>query len=237
MDVSIIAVVIDNINSTKRFISSIRDHTKCKYELIIIDNGSKDKKVIKYLKEDSDIYFRFNKTTDLAKAWNKGIELSKGEYVVIANNDVIAPPKWFAYMKDVFLKQKNVGMVYPLTYWSLRYNMRMGRVKDLEHPIKIPRWRQGVWGEFNMFPRNVLKDVNNFSEEYPGASAEDIDMLYKLHQKNYGVYIQPKIFVFHECGATRKKIPKDKLNNMYNRNWKIFLKKWAKYKDYIFDRV
>tara|TARA_Y100000310_G_C20458934_1_gene704386 strand:- start:129 stop:842 length:714 start_codon:yes stop_codon:yes gene_type:complete len=237
MELSIVAVVINNLNQTKRFISSIRDYTKGKYELIIIDNGSSDKETINYIKNNSDIYFRFDKLTDLSKAWNKGIKLSKGKYVAIANNDVVVPPNWFPLMKEIFVKRKKAGMVYPLTYWTLRYNLKMGRISNLTKPIKIPRWRQGVWGEFNVFPRKILDEINYFSEEYLEASGEDLDILYKLHQKNYGVYIQPKVFIFHEGGATGNNISKEKLDKMYDRNWKLFLKKWKDYKDYILDRV
>ncbi|MFH1376033.1 MAG: glycosyltransferase [Candidatus Woesearchaeota archaeon] len=235
MELSIVAVVIDQLSRTQRFVSSIRDNTKENYELIIIDNGSKDKKTIKYLKENSDVYYRFEKITDLSKAWNKGIELSKGKYVLIANNDTVVPPNWFQPMKEVFEKKKNVGMVYPLTNGSvLRYNFKIGRIKSLSKPFKIPRWRQGVWGEFNLFTRKVLKDVGGYCEDYKQASAEDLDMLYTLYSKNYAVYVQPKVFVFHEGSITGDAIfSKSEKNKRWNKNYLQFVKKWEKYEDYI----
>ncbi|MBW3020137.1 hypothetical protein KY334_02480, partial [Candidatus Woesearchaeota archaeon] len=87
------------------------------------------------------------------------------------------------------------------------------------------------------FTRKVLDDVGLFSEEYLEASGEDLDMLYKLHEKNYGVYIQPKVFIFHEGGATGKLIDNEKLDRMYDRNWKLFLNKWSKYRNQILDKV
>ena len=48
---SIVAIVIDNLEITKRFISSIRQYTSTNYELILIDNKSKDKETIEFIKE------------------------------------------------------------------------------------------------------------------------------------------------------------------------------------------
>jgi hypothetical protein len=43
MELSIIAVGIDKLSRTERFVSSIRDNTNNTYELILIDNASKKK--------------------------------------------------------------------------------------------------------------------------------------------------------------------------------------------------
>ena len=85
---SIIAIVIDNLQVTQRFISSIRQYTTGNYELILMDNGSSNEKAIQYIKDSADVYFRFETMTDLVKAWNKGICLSKGDYIAIVNTVV-----------------------------------------------------------------------------------------------------------------------------------------------------
>ena len=100
MKLSIVAVVIDNTGVTERFISSIRQYTDAPYELILVDNASKNKETIKLLMESADIYYRFDDMADLAKAWNKGIQLSTGKYIAIANNDVIVPPSWFSLLNN-----------------------------------------------------------------------------------------------------------------------------------------
>ena len=68
MKLSIVAVVIDNQRPTERFVSSIRDNTQSNYELILIDNGSQNKKTIQFIKKNADKYYRFNRKIDLAKA-------------------------------------------------------------------------------------------------------------------------------------------------------------------------
>jgi len=99
---SIVAIVIDNLEITKRFISSIRQYTSTNYELILIDNKSKDKETIEFIKNSADKYFRFDKRVSISHAWNKGIDLAEGEYLVIANNDMVVPKEWFEKLKKPF---------------------------------------------------------------------------------------------------------------------------------------
>lgn len=107
---SIVAVAINNPEVNKRFVSSIRQYTDGKYELILIDNGSTDKKSIAFFKQNADKYFRFNEIVSLSKAWNKGIELSSGQYVAVVNNDIVVSPNWFAPLKQTLDKSKKAGL-------------------------------------------------------------------------------------------------------------------------------
>ncbi len=238
-ELSIIAVVIDNLEITKRFISSIRQYTNCNYELILIDNGSKDKKAINFIKKSSDICYRFNKRTDLAKAWNKGIELSSGKFICIANNDTIVPKGWFKKLRKPFEKDKKCGMVSPLTLWNYNFGIETKRIKSIKKSpllnqasslIKLKRWNQGVWGEFLLFKKKILDEIGGFSEEYLIASGEDIDILFTLYKKKYNVYINPEVFVYHEGGASSFVLGKKKQKKIWDDNYyKIFKKKWKGY--------
>jgi GT2 family glycosyltransferase len=238
MDLSIVSVVIDTLHETERFCSSIRDNTKGSYELILIDNGSKKKKVREFIRKSSDVSYRFDIQTDLAAAWNKGIALAKGKYIAIANNDIVVPPDWFSPLKRIFEKDRKAGMVSPLTYWILRHNLKYRRLKSLDATFRIPRWRQGVWGECNVLPRRVLKEIGGFCEEYKIASGEDLEMLYELHKRDYHVIIEPRVFVFHQGGATANKIYSDKeRKRIWEKNWRLFLKRWESKKKYIMEWV
>ncbi len=229
-ELSIIAVVIDNLEITKRFISSIKQYTNGNYELILVDNASKDKKAIDFIKKSSDIYYRFNKRIDLAKAWNKGIELSSGEYICIANNDTIVPKNWFEKLKEPFEKDKRCGMVSPLTLGNYNFGVETKRIKSIKKLIKLKRWNQGVWGEFLLFKKKILDEIGRFSEKYPIASGEDIDILFTLYKKEYNVYINPKVFVYHEGGASSFVLGKKKQERIWDGNYyKMFKKKWESY--------
>jgi GT2 family glycosyltransferase len=232
---SIVAVVINNLEVNKRFVSSVRQYTKGNYELILIDNGSTDKKSIKFFKQNADKYFRFDKIISLSKAWNKGIELSEGQYVAITNNDVVVPPNWFAPLKQTLDKNPKAGMVSPITLWLLQGYFQNSLVKKLDKnfkkPYKLQRFKEIVWGEFMLFKRKTLEAVGGFSELYERASAEDLEMVFQLYSKRFDIYVDPRVFVYHEGSRSQTPdiISKKDRSKYWNKNWKLFLSRWPKY--------
>lgn len=232
-ELSIIAVVIDNLEITKRFISSIRQYTKGNYELILIDNGSKDKKAISFFKKEADIYYRFNKIIDLCKAWNKGIELSKGKYIAIVNNDTVVPPNWFPPLKQVLNKNKKVGMVNPMTYWTIqgyfRWEILRNFDKTFSKPFKLVKFKDMALNEFSVFNRKALVDVGGYSEIYKKAGSEDLEMCFSLYKKDYDIYIDPRVFVYHQGNASEFAISKKTKDKMKKINYRLFKSRWPKY--------
>src|SRR3989338_7331965 len=207
---SIIATVIDNLEVTSRFVSSVRQYTLGKYELILIDNGSKDKKAIQDFRKEDDQDYRFSKITDLARVWNKGIELAGGDYIAVVNNDVVVPPNWFALLKQT-LKNKNAGMVSPLTLWLIESRFKYKQLKNWNldfvtpKPFKLRKFKEVVWVEFCVFRRKVLIDVGGYNEVYKRLHAEDLEVVFQLFNKGYDVWVDPRVFVYHQGGASHIK--------------------------------
>jgi GT2 family glycosyltransferase len=231
-ELSIVAVIIDNLKVTNRFLSSIKQYTK-NYELILIDNQSKNKKSIKFIKESSDIYFRFNKRVSVAEAWNKGIELSSGKYIAIVNNDTVVPPDWFPDLKKILVKNKKAGMVSPITYNIIKSKFLYGQYNkfNLFKEFKCTRFKDVVWGEFCLFRRRALEDVGGYNEIYKVASGEDLEMCFMLYKKGWDIYINPEVFVYHQGGASQIQsiIDKKKRDKMWDKNFKLFKSRWPKY--------
>jgi len=235
IELSIIAVVIDNQKVTERFISSIRQYTKENYELILIDNGSKSKNAIDYFKKNSDKYFRFNKITDLAKAWNKGINLAEGKYIAVVNNDTVVPPKWFSILKETLNKNDKIGMVSPITYWLIKGFFEYGNLKNFDKtfskPFKLKKFRDVVWGEFVIFNRKALEEIKGYNDIYKKLSAEDLEICFQLYSKNYEIWIDPRVFIYHQGGTSRdSNIREDKdIKTAYEENFKLFKSRWPRY--------
>lgn len=234
-NLSIVAVVINNLEVNKRFVSSVRQYTKGDYELILIDNGSTDKKAISFFKQNADKYFRFNEIVTLSTAWNKGIELSTGKYVAVVNNDVVVPPNWFAPLKQTLDKDKKAGMVSPITLWLLvgLYGNKLTKKMDqsFNKPYKLQKFKDVVWGEFMLFTRRALNAVGGFNPIYERATGEDLEILFQLYDKGFNVYADPRVFVYHEGSRSQTPdiISKKDRNKYWSKNWKLFLSRWPKY--------
>lgn len=231
-ELSIVAVVIDNLEITKRFISSIKQYTS-NYELVLIDNGSKEKKSIEFIKKSADKYFRFEKIIDLAKAWNKGISLCGGKYIAVVNNDTVVPPKWFEPLKETLDKNKKIGLVSPMTFNIIKgiyfkYHMLSNFDKTFSKPFKLVKFKEVVWGEFCIFKKEALLEVKGYSEIYKKASGEDLDICFKLYSKGYEIYIDPRVFVYHQGEAT-KVVEGEERSKLWTKNFNLFKSKWKKY--------
>lgn len=232
---SIVAVVINNEEITKRFVSSVRQYTEEKYELILIDNASNNRKAIRFFRASADRYARLSRRVSLAKAWNKGIEMAKGEYIAVVNNDVVVPPHWSKPLVETLRQHRRAGMVTPLTFWLLKgyfqYNMLKRWNKKFSTPFRLQRFQEVVWGECCVFKRNALREVGEYNEMYKGFGGEDLEMVFQLFSKEYDVYVDPRIFVYHQGYASQRPdiISQREVNHWYRENWQLFKSRWPQY--------
>ena len=231
---SIVAVVIDNLEVSKRFISSIREYTTGTYELILIDNGSKDPSAREYYRDSADVYFRFEEMTDLAKAWNKGIELSQGEFIAVVNNDTVVPKRWNEALLQTLRDNPRAGMVTPLTYWivAAHFKYKMYKNWDLDFrnpkPFVLEKFKDMVWGEFCVFKRNVLQEIGGYNEIYKKLHSEDLEMAFQLFDRDYDIYVDRRVFVYHEGGASHIADirPSEELEQIQKENFELFKSRW-----------
>lgn len=86
-----------------------------KYEIIIVDNASKDKSkkiILNYAKKNKNIRSIFlNKNLGFAGGNNRGIKAAKGKYVVLLNNDCLVDKNWLDELVKTAERNKNVFSV------------------------------------------------------------------------------------------------------------------------------
>lgn len=103
--ISIVILTHNRLNSLKRCIESIRQNTIEDYEIIVVDNASKDG-TKEYLQSEMSDSFRvvFNEVNEGVCARNKGFEIARGEYIAQIDSDVQMLPYWdiisLKYFKD-----------------------------------------------------------------------------------------------------------------------------------------
>ena len=80
-------------------------------EVIIIDNGSADNSYEWIRKNYPKITIIQNsKNLGVTAAWNQGLELSSGQYICIANNDLIFSKNCIKLLQRALEKHKWIGM-------------------------------------------------------------------------------------------------------------------------------
>ncbi len=117
-----VSIIIPNWNGGEVLatcLDSILQHTHgVDFELIIIDNGSSDESrttVQSIAARDHRVKAIFNDTNLLfAKACNQGYEISRGRFLLIANNDILLSDDAVTALVRYAEEHRNVGVVTPL---------------------------------------------------------------------------------------------------------------------------
>lgn len=117
--VSIIIPTRDRLDLLRNCIDSIqKHHYKIEYEIIVVDNGSKDPEFISWLNRAEQAGELVGIKCDIPFNWsqlnNNAVEIASGNVLIFLNNDIeILDPEWLFKLTAVALED-GVGAVGPL---------------------------------------------------------------------------------------------------------------------------
>lgn len=113
------SIIILNWNSNKlldRCLDLINKNTKSSFEIIIIDNGSKEKQEFKQIIEKFKIEKVIQNDSNLgfSKGVNQGIKLANGNNICLMNVDAEPQENWLESMYETLIDNPNAGVIGPL---------------------------------------------------------------------------------------------------------------------------
>lgn len=236
MKLSIVLVAINNLEITKRCISSLEEFTTVPYEIVVIDNASSSQEAIEHYRSIPHVTHRFDEVASLAEAWNKGIALAHGEFIAVINNDTVVPPDWETSLIEVLAENEQAGMVSPLTFWLLKAHFRYNFFPEFKEvpkykfdtPIKMKPYQGIIWGEFCVFKKSTLEKIGGYNPVYERAGSEDLEILFQLYHHGYDVYLDPRVCVWHQGHASRRDdvLPKKEAEEYEKKNYELFKSRW-----------
>ena len=219
--VSIIIPTRDNKAVLSRCIDSINEYTAYKnYEIIVVDNGSKDQDTLAFLNEYAangkitvirhDVPFNFSELN------NVGVENSSGEILLFLNDDTeVLQPDWLERMAG-YAQLKHVGAVGAKLVYADKKSVQHAGVLNLQNGPSHAFLRQHkdypgyflrhqleynwliVTGACLMVERKKYLQVGGFDETFPVAY-NDVDLCMQLsHDGFYNVMCQGVCLVHHE---------------------------------------
>ena len=100
MDVSIIVCTYnraDSLRETLLALRSLRINSNRQWEVIIIDNNSKDntRRVVEEQQSDwAQLHYEFEPLQGLSHARNFGIRSARGQIILFTDDDVLPEPDW-----------------------------------------------------------------------------------------------------------------------------------------------
>jgi glycosyltransferase involved in cell wall biosynthesis len=203
------SVVIPSYNHEKyigKAIESVINQTLKDWELIIVDDGSKDGSVEiikKYAEIDPRIRLFKQANHDAPYTINRGINLSKGKYIAILNSDDLFDPKkleecqkYLAEGNDfVFGKLKIIdenGNPMPESDERVAWiNQRLNNSQDKETLKKLLlNINYYITTSNFVFDRNIFEKNGGFHEKL--HIAHDFNFLLRVFEKGYRIQFIPE---------------------------------------------
>lgn len=251
MDCSIIVVNYQTYQLTKDTINSIIDKFHSfSYEIIVVDNASKDDSLDKLQKDFKDkVKFIASKGNNgFAAGNNLAIEKAKGRYVLLLNSDTVvlddSLDKIYKYMEEnvdvgatgcqVILESGELDKACrrsfpnPQNAFYRLFHIPTKNKKDNYNLDELDD--DGIYeidcltGAFMFIRKTALKDIGGGLDETFFMYGEDIDLCYRIKKAGWKIVYFGKSKIIHYKGASSKK-QKSKLIYEFYRAMYIYYKK------------
>jgi glycosyltransferase involved in cell wall biosynthesis len=215
------SVIIPAYNAEKFIetsVNSVLSQTYRDFELIIVDDGSKDgtsKKIAEY--NDDRIKYVYQENGGVSSARNKGICASKGEFVCFLDSDDEWKENHLETLNDLIEKYENCGMY--ITGYDIRLHtgMIVHKSEQIFRHLDSEDMRSedgfAVLLKYGYFfntntvccRREVFEKVGLF--EFGVKNGEDDDMWFRIFSY-YAIAISKKVTTVYDrsnCGATGRR--------------------------------
>jgi len=170
------------------------DYPKDKYEVIIVNDGSKDRTrevVLGYADQSNIIFIDNAKNKGKAACLNQGLEIAKGNYVACVDADSMVSKdilkKTIPYFQD-----RNMGSV-TVSVQVKHTNNFLQRVIQIEYMLGLSLFLKifssfncvhVTPGPFSIYRKSLLDKIGYFDVD---NITEDLEIAYRIHKSGYKI--------------------------------------------------
>ncbi len=241
--ISIITLTFNQLEYTKQFVESIKKFTKLPYELILVDNASTDG-TITYLRrlaqENINVRLILNKeNVGFPQGVNQAINRSTGDYILIANNDIVVTEGWLERLKETIENENIIGIVGPISNSVSGVQLdKNAKYKSIEAMHKYAtanlKTNKGKMFEFprvaflcTLIKKEVINKIGGLDERFSPGNFEDDDFCLRAQLAGYKTVIAQDVFIHHYGSKSFKANGVDEYAKRLERNKQIFIEKWG----------
>ena len=226
MTLSIIIVSFNSLEYLRNCLHSLyQTISKISFEIIVVDNASKDGTVKMLQKEFPAVKLIQNKKNlGFAKANNQGIKISKGRYILLLNPDTQVLPKSIEYLFDFMEKNPKIGIAGPriinsdgslqfsigffptlwdifLEYFLLLPLKKRLVKKSLERLHQNPTQADFLLGACLFIKREVFDKIGLLDEQF-FLYSEEVDFCKRAKETGLGIYYFPRASIVHHLSKS-----------------------------------
>ncbi len=232
--ISVIIVSFNTCNLLRDCLKTlIKESGTINYEIIVIDNASKDGSAIMVAAEFPDVkLICSSENLGFAAANNIGFAKAQGEYIILLNSDAFLRP--YALERALAYMQANpkIGIggarlinqddswqpsarMFPslLNHFLVKTGLAnkypkskfFGRMDRTWADSELEASIDWVPGAFSIMPRKVLEKIGYFDETF-FLYCEEVDLCKRFKDADYEVYYWPDVVVVHLGGESCKSL-------------------------------
>lgn len=249
----LISIIILNFNQLKvtcEFLESTKSLSYPNYEIILVDNASKENPQPYINKHYPNVQVIVNETNlGFTGGNNIGMQIAKGDYYFIVNNDTEVHGDLLECLLEPFLENPNIGMVSPkikfyqnpeiIQYAGFtKVNPITGRNRAVGGQEKdngqhdSPGFTNYAHGAAMLVKREVCEKVGMFPDHF-FIYYEELDWSAHTKRAGYEIYYQPKAFILHKESITMGKESAIKAY-YHNRNRILFMRRNSNSLEFLF---
>lgn len=205
-------------------LDSLRRQTFTDFEVIVVDNGSRDRSLELLHREYPEVrVVALSENRGFSGGCNAGILASRGEMVALVNNDVELDPFWLQALVEGMDQEPRAGFAASRIrqYWNRNLLDSAGDRVGLSpegrgqgHPdgpeFDRPAWVTSACCAAAIYRRTMLDEVGLFNEDF-FAYFEDVELGMRCQIAGYRCLYIPTAVVYHIGSATSARIPRFKV--------------------------
>ena len=239
--VDILLPIYNGLTYVRECIDNVLTFTdKEQYNLYLLDDGS-DENTAEHLLSVAEnynhlFYIKNEKNLGFVESCNNGFDISKSEWAVLLNSDVLVTDGWLDKLLECGDSDPAIAGINPLTNHASQINVPMAQgcnyktINRFFSSLELPKGGYpdivtGV-GFCIMLRRSLVEPLGLFDEIYGKGYCEESDLCMRLTTNGYRVVVNPQVYVYHKGRATFT----DR-GERYKKNRIIFDERWlAEYK-------
>lgn len=262
--VSIMILNRDGLNHLKKLFRNFRENIEYpNYEIIVVDNASTDDSV-NFLEElPFKVKIIKNKENrSFSEANNQAAGKSRGEFLLLLNNDVEPTYGWLNQMMQAALRSDEVGavgakLVYPyqdrhphpfkIQHTGIAFRDEDGFIKPynlgeglepFDPGSNKEQVRAGVTAACMLVRKDLYQEVGGLDGGYL-YGYEDVDFCLKLYREGYKSIYCPEALLFHHEFGTQKGEKRREIRDRRIKNRKLLRQKWGRWlrKQLLYDKL
>ena len=248
--VSIVIANKDHKEDLKRCLDSLKKSSYKNYEIIIVENNSSDNEIFEYYSEitkDGNIKVVSWRETgfNYSSINNLGVRESKGEYIILLNNDTeVINDNWIEELLSI-AQFDNVGIVGAKLYYpddtiqhagvvigmlgiaGHVYNGCFREDTGIFGRLKVRQNVSAVTAAVLMIKKSVYLEVEGLDEEMFKVAFNDIDLCMKVISAGYEIIWTPYAELYHYESKSRGSENTPEKYKRFQNEIRNFDKKWG----------